>query len=100
MKGCKKGLSTIVATLIIVLLVFVAVGILWVVLRNFIGSGAEQISLGKLTINMEIKQVQIINETNINVVLKRNAGAGNFTGISFVIYDINGDNSEVVKLIM
>ncbi len=98
MKRGKKGLSTIVATLIVVLLVFVAVGILWVVLRNFISGGAEQISLGKLTLNMQIENVQYINDANISVKVKRNTGAGNFTGINFVIYDSSGDNNEVVRV--
>ena len=39
----KRGLSTIVATLIIILLVLVATGIIWVVVRNDIKGNAEQI---------------------------------------------------------
>jgi len=35
----KKGLSAIVATLIVILLVLVAAGIIWVVVRNVIGDG-------------------------------------------------------------
>ena len=55
----KRGLSTIVSTLLILLLVFVAIGILWVVIRNVIQDGAEQVSLGKFTLDMKIEQVQI-----------------------------------------
>ena len=35
----KKGLSTVVTTLIIILLVLVAIGIVWVVIRGVIESG-------------------------------------------------------------
>jgi hypothetical protein len=45
MMGDKKGLSTIVITLIIILLSLVAVGIVWVVVKNIIvggGAGIEQ----------------------------------------------------------
>ena len=40
MIGNKRGLSTIVVTLIIVLLSLVAVGIVWVVVRNILVGGA------------------------------------------------------------
>jgi hypothetical protein len=91
----KKGLSTIVATLLIILLVLVAVGIIWVVLKNVIQDGAEQVSLGKMTLNLEILQIQKINDSALNVKVKRNAGDGEFVGINFIIDD--GENTEVVK---
>ena len=91
----KRGLSTIVATLLILLLVMVAVGIIWIVVRNVIQSGTEQISLGKYTLDLQIEQVQKVDDSNINVKLKRNAGDGEFVGISFIIDD--GDSTEVIK---
>ena len=53
----KRALSEIVATLVTILLVLVAIGIVWVVVRNVIQKGAEQISLGSLTLKMEIQKV-------------------------------------------
>ncbi len=96
MRGCnKKGLSTIVSTLLILLLVFVAVSLLWVVVRNVIQGGTEQIALGKLTLDLEIKDVTVSGNV-LNVRVKRNPGEGTFTGLSFVISD--GDNSEVFQV--
>ena len=46
----KKGLSTIVITLIIILISLVAVGIIWVVVRNVIQTGTEQVALGQFTL--------------------------------------------------
>jgi hypothetical protein len=91
----KRGLSTIVATLLIILLTLVAVGIIWVVVRNVIQGGSEQISLGKFTLDLKISQVQKINDSALSVTLKRNAGEGDFVGISFVVEDDTG--TEVVK---
>src|SRR3989344_8465854 len=91
----NRGLSTIVAILLMLLLVMVAVGIIWVVVKNVIQSGAEQISLGKYTLDLQIEQVQKVDDSNINVKLKRNAGDGEFVGISFIIDD--GDSTEVIK---
>ena len=96
LKRGKKGLSTIVATLIIILLVLVAVGIIWVVIRNVIQDGAEQVSLGKFTLDLKIEQVQIINDNQVNIKVKRNAGAGDFVSLKFIIEDSAG--SEVIEL--
>src|SRR3989344_7184066 len=92
----NRGLSTIVATLLILLLVMVAVGIIWVVVRNVIQSGTEQISLGKYTLDLQIEQVQKISDSQINVQLKRNAGAGDFVGLKFVVED--NDGTEVIEV--
>ena len=47
----KKGLSAVVTTLIIILLVLVAVGIIWVVVQNIVTEGAESISLELFTVD-------------------------------------------------
>lgn len=95
-KRNEKGLSTIVATLLIILLTLVAVGIIWVVIRNVIQSNTEQISLGKFTLDLEIKDV-LVNFTNhsLNIKIKRNAGEGEISGLDFIVED--GDNTEVVE---
>jgi hypothetical protein len=81
----SKGLSTIVATLLIILLTLVAVGIVWVVVRNVIQNGAEQVSLGKFTLDLEIKNIVRDNNNNsMNIKLKRNAGDGQLSGIVFI----------------
>ena len=93
----KKALSTIVSTLLILLLVFVAVGILWAVVRTFVQGGSEQVSLGKFTLDLKIDNV-IINpsDNSVDVKLTRNAGAGEFTGLRFVLDD--GNNADVVEV--
>jgi hypothetical protein len=95
-RGNKRGLSTIVATLLIILLTLVAVGLIWVVVRNVIQSGAEQVSLGKFTLDLEIKSV-VANATgnSINVKIKRNPGEGDISKLEFIIED--GQSTEVVE---
>ncbi len=55
-----KGLSTIVATLIIILLVLVAVGIIWVVVRNVIEGGAQQIQGSNDCLAVEVKPTKVL----------------------------------------
>ena len=90
-----KGLSTIVATLLVILLTLVAVGVIWVVVKNVIQQNAEQVSFGKFTINLKISKAGIINDTDISVTVRRNPGKGEIAGILFIAY--GKDNSEVVK---
>ncbi|MCX6749251.1 MAG: hypothetical protein NTW17_00705 [Candidatus Pacearchaeota archaeon] len=91
----KRGLSTIVATLIIILLTLVAVGVIWVVVQNLLRSGAEQIELGTYTLDLEIKSVQIEGENVVVVIVKRNAGEGEFVGMNFIFS--NGTDSEIIR---
>jgi len=93
----KRGLSTIVSTLLILLLVFVAVGILWVVVRNVVMQGTEQVSLGKFTLDLAIDQVQLNNATNsVSMKIKRNSGEGEFVGIKVIVS--SEDNSEIFTI--
>ena len=86
----RKGLSAIVATLIIILLVLVAAGIIWVVVRNIISEGAEGIELGRFTLDLSIKSAYI-DGTNVKVLVKRNVGGGDLVGIRFIFF--NGTHS-------
>ena len=89
----KKGLSTLVTSLILILLVLVAVGILYSVYINFIKEGVGDVSVGKFTINLEIQSVKINEDGTVDVNVKRNVGDGALTGIKFVVSD--GVKTEV-----
>ncbi len=51
----RRGLSTVVTTLIIILLVLVAIGIVWVVVRGLIGTTEEQINIQKKCIGIDLE---------------------------------------------
>ncbi len=89
----KRGLSTVIATLIIVLLVIVASGIIWMVIRDLIEKNAAQISLSKITTNLEIESIKTTGN-NLNVKVKRGSGQGTITGLKFIIYD--GEHTTVI----
>ena len=90
----KRGLSMIVTSLIIILLVIVAIGILYVAYINFVRTGTEGISFVKFTINLEIENAYIDGGA-VKVGVKRNAGKGDLIAINFVIED--EDNSEILR---
>src|SRR3989344_5227029 len=91
----KRGLSGIVTTLIIILLVLVAVGVIWVVVKNLVQKGSEQVELGQFALDLQIKSAQVEDGNVTVVVVKRNPGEGEFVGMNFVFSD--GQNSETIR---
>jgi len=90
----KRGMSAVVTTLIIILLTIVALGIVWVVVKNLVNKGSEEITLTRLTLDLEIIRANV-EGNQLDVTVKRNPGEGNLVGINFVISD--GENSVVVR---
>lgn len=96
-KKNRRGLSTVIVTLLFILLSLVAVGIVWVVVSNLLKSGTQQASsgFGQLLVSLELQNVNINPNGDIGVSVKRNVGQGDLTGIAFIISD--GTNSPVIK---
>ncbi|GAI89428.1 unnamed protein product, partial [marine sediment metagenome] len=90
----KRGMSAVVTTLIIILLAIVAIGIVWVVVKNIVDKGRDEISLTSLTLDLQIKKV-LVEEDNLSIGVERGGGKGELVGINFVISD--GDNSVVIR---
>lgn len=92
----KRGLSTIVATLIIILLVLVAVGIIWVVVRNLVQQGTEQIDISSKCFDTEIRAVKVTNVSNLyTVTVSRGASNQEIGGIKLIFVDSNGESNFV-----
>ena len=87
----KKGLSTIVTTLIIILLVLVAIGIVWVVVRGVIEEGTSEIDIKVKCIDVNVKAtvVDCTNPAACSVTLERGAGGDVIGGAMLVFYEEN-----------
>jgi hypothetical protein len=87
----NKGLSTIVATLLIILLVLVAVGIVWVVVRNVVRNGSNQVDINTMCIEAQVSATKV-NETSpalFNVTLERTGGNTEIGGVKLVFTNAN-----------
>ena len=95
----RKGLSAVVTTLIIILLVLVAVGIIWVVVRNLVESGAEQIEVNTKCIAVDVRAVSVLpvsgEDGNYTVSLNRQAGGGDIGGVKINVFN-DTDSSGVI----
>src|SRR3989344_2338618 len=83
----KRGISEIIITLIMVIIVLGIITILWVVLRGFIGEGTEQITVGKecLLVNVTL-QTSCSGTSNdvCSVTFTRSPGGNDIGGIKLV----------------
>lgn len=92
-KKGKKGLSTVVVALIIILISLVAIGIVWVVVRNLFSSGTKEIGFGGFTINLGIRNAYE-QAGNISIDVERKTGKGELVKIKFILSD--GKTSETI----
>lgn len=92
----QKGLSTIVATLIIILLVLVSATIIWVVIRNFIQEGTGQIDISSKCFDTELQVIRITNVSNdYTVVLERGTDDQEIGGFKLVFKGENIDSNFI-----
>lgn len=97
----KKGLSTVVATLLIILLVIVAVGVLAVVFRNTISSGTGQFDLGTkcLAVNLDATSARCntaSNFINCSVTIHRSSGGDEISGVKLIFSNADETSSASV----
>ena len=95
----KKGLSTVITTLSIVLLVLVAIGIIWLVVSNLVKKGTEQSQLTAncLEADLQITYVSIGQDTNgtyLDATIQRSSGGSNLEipGFKLLFYYEAGEN--------
>ena len=86
----KKGLSQIVTTILLILLILIAIGAIWFVVNNFILKTSTKLNTNGLTLDLKIQGVKINYTTGVAAVkVFRNNGDGNLTGVKFIVSDSN-----------
>ena len=105
MLGGKRGLSTVVTTLIIVLISVLAVGIVWVVVRNLINSESFGVDVGVKCLNVYVEATAINCSSTgssriCDVTLKRTGtGTNQIGGVKLVFRNAtSGTNSPLINV--
>jgi len=93
----KKGLSAVVTTLILILLVLVAVGIIWVVIRAVVETGTGTIDYTAKCLRVDLRATVVNNTagTNYDVTLKRESGGDDINGVK-IVFSNDTDSSSVI----
>ena len=93
----RKGVSEVVANVLIVLLVIVGVAVIWSVVKPTIDKSAEQIDTGCFEVSLEATSCTADTGGNgWDVVVKRDTGAGDLKGIKFIFEDSSSGATTVV----
>ncbi len=99
----RKGISAIIVTLLMIVLSLVAVGAVWVVVNNVLGSGTAQISSGTKCLDVDIRATSLVEivttptdvEGDYDLTLSRTAKGEQIGGVKVVLS--NGiDSSPVI----
>jgi len=92
----KKGLSTIVATVLIILLVIAAITLVWNPIRNMISKQSEEVEAGCLLANVQITGA-CMEGTNLMVTIS-NGAEKEIDGVQVIYGDDKGNlNNSIDK---
>lgn len=95
----NKGLSQIVTTLIIILLVFVALGVIWMVVQNLLDESTDKIadSTKCMTLDIDVKRVENISASEYNITFYRGTGGvEEEIGLKIFLKDVNGTTTNPI----
>ena len=99
----SRGISNIIATLIMIVLVLIAIGIIWVSVSNPIESGTEQIEIGSKCLELKIYLTKLecggADNDVCNVTITRDSGGDEIAGIKLVFTNDDGETSTVVDVL-
>lgn len=103
----KRGLSTIVVSLAMIIFVLIAAGVMWVVIRNLLEKQGENVSVAPMNVDVKISSVSDpAGANNVQITTKRNPGAGTTTGIKYIIQFNDGtfaatcdDSNPILELV-
>ncbi len=102
MMNNKRGMSAVVTTLIIILLVIVALGIIWVVVKNVINSGKEQVELADKCRAIELTAITIDDTAGdgsmYDITISRTGAGEEIAGIKIVLANtVDNTYSDVLE---
>ena len=84
----NKGISTIIATIFMILFVMIAAGIVWVVIQNILSRQSEEISSGLDRVTLSIVGSSVkITDSEVSLTINRDIGQGDLTKIKIILYD-------------
>jgi len=91
----KKGISAVVANVLIVLLVVAGVVLLWSAVRPTIEQAGEQVGAECVTVDLEVIGCNITTEI---LTVRRNSGSGDLSGARLIIGDETTDCNAVADV--
>jgi len=92
----KKGVSTVVVSILLVLVAIMAVVIIWQILKPAIKKSTEQTDIALFTVNLKIIKAEILDDVQMKIIIKRGVGKGNLSKIRVILFNNNQDSQIYV----
>jgi len=88
-----RGLSNVIVTLIMIVLVLIAVGLVWTAVQSNIQSGTEQIEISSKCLKVDIRASKLECSTagDCNVTIKRSVGGDDLAGVKLSFTNAIGE---------
>ena len=98
MKG-KKGVSGVILTIIMIVLVLAAVVIIWGIINNFLQTQGEQIDTSTSCLGIDVQSTKLSCSGGVNdicnVTLSRNAQGDAISGVKLVFTNALGETNYI-----
>ena len=95
----KRGISAVVVTLMMIVLVLAAIAIIWAIIGNILESGTEKINLGTKCLEVDIRATNLAcsgtNNDICSVTVTRNPGGEDIEGIKLIFTNSTGTGNYV-----
>ncbi|HED05162.1 MAG TPA: hypothetical protein ENI61_00590 [Ignavibacteria bacterium] len=99
MRNNKRGISSIVVSLMMIVLVLVAVSVIWYSVKTILKGGTEQINQGTKCLKIDVTTTNLIcngtNNDTCSVTVTRNPGGEDIAGIKLVFTNSTGTKNYV-----
>jgi len=96
----KRGLSSIVSTILIIVIILVILGVAGAIVMNLIGKTAGQISASKYTVSVNIVSAKINFSTGIaSIRVGRDLGMGEMVGLKFIFQDETSSEAYDIRVV-
>ena len=83
----KRGMSGVIETIILVLMVMAAIVLVWAFVNSIIGDKFDDISSQLDQVKLNVKDVEVTSSTTVRIQVERLAGDGEISGIKFILAD-------------
>jgi len=89
----KKGVSDVITTVLMILIVLAAIGIVWAVVSSFLNNSTEQIDLGAGFSQIDIvdNSIKYLPSDVLQIKVKRDSNPGNISGLRVIIESSEGN---------
>ena len=95
----KRGISDIIVSLIMIVIVLGAITIVWFLIRGFVGGSAEQINTGTQCLEADVEPISLVctgtNNATCEVTLSRGTGGKEIGGVKLVFTNSSGTKNYV-----